>query len=156
MGDNGQSDNPVPSAGVSGLAEAREQTKRAAQELFDLLKIKGEASRGGVRITECGGGKDPEKYYQTFHPSSFFPESPGELAGVMERLRTELPALGWKVVEYGPDTSRNKNVNLTADNDAQSFSVNIVHLAKDDRPSLSLDVVSGCYQVPDGERVDGY
>ncbi|QDY81213.1 hypothetical protein FQU76_21940 [Streptomyces qinzhouensis] len=156
MSDSGQSDNSVPSAGVSNLADAREQTERAAKELLDLIKIKGETSRGGVRITECGDGRDPEKHFQTYHPSSFYPESPDQLAGVMERLRTELPALGWKIVEYGPDTSRNKNVNLTADNDAQSFSVNIVHKAKNERPNLSLRVVSGCYQVPEGERVDGY
>ncbi|MEU5160572.1 hypothetical protein AB0G74_13315 [Streptomyces sp. NPDC020875] len=152
----GESDNPLPSSGISGLDDAREETELVAAELLGLIKIKGEQSPGGVRITECDNGEDPEKYFRTFHPVNFFPESPEQLAGVMERLRTELPAHGWKVVEYGPDSSRNKNLNLTADHDKRKFGVNIVHKAKDERPSISLYVVSGCYEVPEGEKVEGY
>ncbi|MFF6970046.1 MULTISPECIES: hypothetical protein [Streptomyces] len=156
MGDSGQSDNPLPSSGVSSLDDARTETELVSSELFGLIKVKGKADEGGARISECGDGKDPEKYYQTFQPSTFYPESPDQLAGVMEQLKAELPAHGWRIVEYEYDTSRNKNLNLTADHDERRFSVNIIHLAKDEQPSLSLHVVSGCYEVPEGERVDGY
>jgi hypothetical protein len=74
----------------------------------------------------------------------------------MERLKTELPKHGWKIVEYGPDTSKNKNINLTADNDEKKVGVNIVKRSKNDPPKLDLTVVSGCYKVPDGEEVERF
>ncbi|WP_349362128.1 hypothetical protein [Streptomyces sp. H27-C3] len=57
---------------------------------------------------------------------------------------------------YGIDNSQNKNLNLTADNDEKKYSVKIVRQVKSDPPSLSLMVVSGCYQVPEGEKVDRF
>ncbi|WP_405750096.1 hypothetical protein OHA19_11050 [Streptomyces sp. NBC_00012] len=74
----------------------------------------------------------------------------------MKRLKTELPKHGWRVVDYGPDTSKNKNINLTADNDKKKYSVKVVQMAKNDPPKLSLMVVSGCYQVPDGEKIQRF
>jgi hypothetical protein len=32
----------------------------------------------------------------------------------------------------------------------------ITAMAEDDPPNLSLDVVSGCYKVPDGKEVDRF
>ena len=76
-------------------------------------------------------------------------------AASVDRL-TRCDGQGWKVVAYGPDTSRNKNLSLTADNDGKKYSVKIAHFAKDATPNLNLMVVSGCYQVPDGETVDRF
>ncbi|MGV9312342.1 hypothetical protein ACWDR0_09095 [Streptomyces sp. NPDC003691] len=156
MSDSGKPDNPVPPAGTRTTTEAVTETKQVSSGLLDLIKVKGDASETGVRITECGDGKDPETYFQTLHPWSFYPATPAELAGVMERLRAELPANGWKVVGYERDSSRNRNLSLTADNDGLKFGVTIVHMAENDRPKLAVRVLSGCYRVPDGERVDSY
>ncbi|MEK8144355.1 hypothetical protein NKH18_28555 [Streptomyces sp. M10(2022)] len=84
------------------------------------------------------------------------PTSADQLADVMKRMKAELPEHGWKIVEYGNDTSMNKNLSLTADNDEKKYSVKIVHRAKNDPPKLSLMVVSGCYQVPEGEKVERF
>ncbi|MEU3601493.1 hypothetical protein ABZ714_22645 [Streptomyces sp. NPDC006798] len=156
MGDGTPEEDPLPSSGISTISDARNETEMVGAELLGLIRTEGEHSPGGVRITECGDGKDPEKYFQTFHPMNFFPKAPEKLAGVMEQLKAELPALGWKIVQYEYDTSQNKNLNLTADHDEKRFSVNIVHKAKDKRPSLTLHVISGCYEVPEGEKVEGY
>ncbi|MFD9604353.1 hypothetical protein [Streptomyces sp. NPDC059970] len=145
----------IPSAGTSTSEEAAAEAKKVSSEIYDLIGVKGKASNTGAGVTECSG-KDREKYFQIFHPWSFTPASPDQLDEAMERLKTELPKHGWKVVEYGPDTSKNKNINLTADNDKKKHSVNIVEMAKIDPPSLSLMVVSGCYQVPDGEKVERF
>ncbi|UZI31009.1 hypothetical protein [Streptomyces sp. VB1] len=147
--------NPPVSAGTSTSREAVETTKKVSSELYDLIGIKGEASNSGAGVTECGN-KDPDKYFQIFHPWSFTPASADQLDGVMERLKEELPKHGWKVVEYGPNTSKNKSMQLTADNDKKKHSVKITHFAKGKTPSLNLMVVSGCYQVPDGEKVDRF
>ncbi|MEU5966185.1 hypothetical protein ACWF9X_04115 [Streptomyces globisporus] len=145
----------LPSAGTSTSKEAARTVKKVSSELYDLIGIKGEASNSGAGVAECGE-RDPEKYFQIFHPWSFTPESPEKLGAVMEQLKEELPKRGWKVVEYGPDNSKNKNVRLTADNDEKKHSVKIWHYAKRNPPKLSLMVVSGCYQVPDGEKVDRF
>ncbi|MBT2380383.1 hypothetical protein AMK21_00715 [Streptomyces sp. CB00316] len=150
-----QDSNSLPSAGTSTSEEAARAVKKVSSELYDLIGIKGKASNSGAGVTECGG-KDPEKYFQIFHPWSFTPASPEQLGEVMERLKEDLPKNGWKVVEYGPDTSKNKNVRLTADNEKERHSVKIWHYAKRNPPKLSLMVVSGCYQVPEGEKIDRF
>ncbi|WP_234367389.1 MULTISPECIES: hypothetical protein [Streptomyces] len=87
---------------------------------------------------------------------SFTPTSSSDLEVAMQRLRAALPKRGCKIVEYGPDTSKNKNLRLTADNDAKKASVHIIQMAKDNPPMLSVDVISGCYQVPDGQEVEHF
>ncbi|WP_405796906.1 hypothetical protein [Streptomyces sp. NBC_01506] len=156
-GGSGGSESPdtsdgTPSAGTSNTEDAADKAEQVSSELYDLIGIKGKASETGPGVSECGD-KDPEKYFTIFHPWSFTPASADQLDGVMERLRTELPKHGWEVVDFGPDTSQNKNLNLTADNDEKKYSVKIVQMTKRDPPKLSLTVVSGCYQVPDGEKV---
>ncbi|MET9555423.1 hypothetical protein [Streptomyces sp. NPDC006645] len=145
----------LPGAGTSSSADAADAAERISSELYDLIGIKGKASEPGPGVAECDG-KDPEKYFQVFHAWTFTPASADQLDGVMERLRTELPEHGWKVVDYGPDTSKNENLTLTADNDEKKHSVKIGHFAKDESPNLNLMVVSGCYQVPDGEKVNEF
>ncbi|MEW1610500.1 MULTISPECIES: hypothetical protein [unclassified Streptomyces] len=154
MTNAGEADS-LPSAGTSTSEEAAQTAKKVSSELYDLIGLKGKASNSGAGVTECGG-KDPEKYFQIFHPWSFTPASPAQLGEVMKRLNEELPKHGWKVVEYGPDASKNKNVRLTADNEKKKHSVKITHYAKRNPPKLSLMVVSGCYQVPDGEKVERF
>ncbi|MFJ8546965.1 hypothetical protein ACIRFH_34330 [Streptomyces sp. NPDC093586] len=126
-----------------------------SSELYDLIGIKGKASDTGPGVQSCAG-KDREKYFRIFHPWNFYPASPGELGEAMERLHTDLPKHGWKVVEYGPDTSKNKNLSLTADNDEKKYSVNVSHRAKNDPPKLAFFLVSGCYQIPDGQKIQRF
>ncbi|MEV8291128.1 hypothetical protein [Streptomyces niveus] len=153
--ENSGSSGGLPSAGVSSSADAADTAERISSELYDLIGIKGKASEPGPGVSECED-KDPEKFFQVFHAWTFTPASADQLDGVMERLKKELPEHGWKVVEYGPDTSKNKNLSLTADNDEKKHSVKIGHFAKDESPNLNLMVVSGCYEVPDGEKVNDF
>ncbi len=74
----------------------------------------------------------------------------------MERLKGELPKRGWKVVEYGPNTSKNKSIELTADNDKREAQRQDRSFREGWDASLNLMVVSGCYQVPDGEKADRF
>jgi hypothetical protein len=152
MTDNG---SDVPSTGTSTSSDAADEVERVSSGIYELIGVKGKTSDSRATVTECSG-KDPDKYFRVLHPWSFTPASSGDLEMAMQRLRAALPKHGWKIVEYGPDTSKNKNLRLTADNDAKNASVHIIQMAKDNPPMLSLDVISGCYQVPDGQEVEHF
>lgn len=151
----GTNNSDIPLAGTSTSLAAADKMEQVSSGLYDLIGIKGKASDSRPGVTECSG-RDREKYFQIFHPWSFYPASASELDEAMDRLKEELPKHGWKVVDYGPDTSKNQNINLTADNDKKKYSVKIVQMPKNDPPKLSLMVVSGCYQVPDGKKVQRF
>jgi len=152
MSDAKESDS-APSAGVSTTNAALDTAEKISSELYDLIGLKGKATDSRPVVNTCAG-KDPEKYFTTFHMWTLTPASPAQLDEVMERLKAELPKHGWKVVDFGPDMSTNKNTQLTADNDAKKHSVKITHWAKDNPPQLNVSLVSGCYQVPEGQKVD--
>lgn len=145
----------APLVGTSTSRDAAAAVEKASSELYDLIGVKGKGSESRSGVMECEG-KDPATYFKVFHPWSFYPASADQLDEAMERLKAELPKHGWKVVRYEPDTSQNKNLNLTADNTEKKYSVNVVQMKKNDPPKLSLTVVSGCYQVPEGKEVDRF
>ncbi|MFF9346954.1 hypothetical protein [Streptomyces sp. NPDC014734] len=148
------SDGP-PLAGTSTSRDVSDAVEKLSSGIYDLIGVRGKASDSRPGVMNCSD-RDAKKYFRVFHPWSFHPESKGDLDVAMERLRTELPKNGWKITTYGPDTSKNKNMNLVADNEAKKAGVKIIKMAKGDPPMLSVDVVSGCYQVPDGEEVERF
>ncbi|MER5407833.1 hypothetical protein [Streptomyces sp. NPDC002769] len=147
--------NEIPSAGASTSREASDAMEKLSSGIYDLIGVKGKASDSHPGVMDCPG-KDTKTYFRIFHPWSFYPESAGDLDVAMKRLKDELPRHGWKIVEYGPDASKNKNINLTADNNEKKAGVSIVQMSKNDPPKLSLTVVSGCYKVPEGEKVERF
>jgi hypothetical protein len=145
----------IPSAGTSTSRDASDSMEKVSSSIYDLIGIAGKASDSRPTVTDCGG-KDAGTYFRILHPWSFTPATEGDLEVAMKRLKVELPKNGWKVVHYGPDTSKNKNISLTADNDAKKVSVKVIAMAKDDPPMLTLDVISGCYKVPEGQEVERF
>ncbi|AYG82242.1 hypothetical protein DWB77_04412 [Streptomyces hundungensis] len=147
----------IPSAGISTSSDAADSMVRVSSALYDLIGVKGKASETQPGVTECSG-KDRDKYFTIFHPWNITPTktTAAELDAVMERLKKELPKHGWEIVEYGRDTSKSKNLSLTADNDEQKVSVKLASYAKDTPPSLGLMVVSGCYQIPEGKKIERF
>ncbi|WP_241845170.1 hypothetical protein [Streptomyces silvensis] len=145
----------VPSAGTSTTRDASVAMQKTSSGIYDLIGVKGKASENRPGVTGCAG-KDEKRYFRIYHPWSFTPASAGDLDEAMARLKRELPRHGWKIVGYGPNNSKNRSLTLTADNDERKASVKIIKMSKSGPPMLSLDLVSGCYQVPDGEEVDLY
>lgn len=145
----------IPSAGTATSREASDAMEKVSSGIYDLLGIKGKASDSRPTVLDCPG-KDKKTYFRILHPWSFVPASASDLDVAMERLKTELPEDGWEIVAYGPDTSKNKNINLTADNDRKKVSVKAIAMAKDEPPLLTLDVISGCYKVPEGQEVERF
>ncbi|MFF2790581.1 hypothetical protein ACFVT6_28150 [Streptomyces sp. NPDC058049] len=145
----------IPLAGTSTSRDAADAVEKVSAELRGLTGVEGKPSEGRAGVTECAG-KDPARYFQVFHPWSFYPASDDRLDEAMERLKAALPEHGWKVVRYGPDTSRNNNLGLTADHGGKKYGVSVVQMKKNDPPKLSLTVVSGCYEVPEGKEVERF
>ncbi|MFA7768314.1 hypothetical protein [Streptomyces sp. NRRL S-448] len=145
----------MPLAGTSTSRDAAAAMEQVSAELRGLTGVEGKPSDGLAGVTECPG-KDPARHFRVFHPWSFYPASNDRLDEAMERLKAALPEHGWKVARYGPDTSRNKNLSLTADHGEQKYGVSIVQMKKNDPPKLSLTVVSGCYEVPEGKEVERF
>ncbi|SED46032.1 hypothetical protein SAMN04490357_4868 [Streptomyces misionensis] len=145
----------VPSAGTSTSRDAADRTESVSSRLYDLIGVKGKASDSGPGVQECSG-KDRDTYFRIFHKWSFYPASASDLDAAMQHLKDGMPEHGWKIVEYGPDTSRNKNLTLVADNDEQKAGVHITQMKKRNPPKLSLMVVSGCYRVPEGQKVEHF
>ncbi|MFJ8863594.1 hypothetical protein ACIRD8_34905 [Streptomyces sp. NPDC102451] len=145
----------VPFAGTSASLDAADTMQKVSSEIYDLLGVKGKASKNLPGVMDCSG-KDTKTYFRIFHPWAFTPASASDLDKAMERLKSELPKHGWEIVEYGPNNSKNRSITLTADNAKKKVSVNVTNMAKGDPPMLSLDLASGCYKVPDGEEVQRF
>lgn len=154
MSSSTESDD-VPSAGTSTSRDAAAQAQKVSSRLYDLIGVRGKASDGSPGVQECSG-KDRDRYFRIFHKWSFYPASAGDLDVAMRNLKDAMPKHGWKIVEYGPDSSANKNLTLIADNDGQKAGVHITRMAKRNPPKLSLMVVSGCYEVPEGQEVEHF
>ncbi|MGV9353075.1 hypothetical protein [Streptomyces misionensis] len=134
---------------------AAEATQALSSGIRGLIRVEGKASDSGPGVQECSG-KDRDTYFRIFHKWSFYPASASDLDAAMQHLKDGMPEHGWKIVEYGPDTSRNKNLTLVADNDEQKAGVHITQMKKRNPPKLSLMVVSGCYRVPEGQKVEHF
>ncbi|MFI0976122.1 hypothetical protein ACH4SP_03730 [Streptomyces sp. NPDC021093] len=145
----------IPFAGTSTSSDAADAMEKVSSGIYDLLGMKGKASDSQPGVMDCSG-KDTKTYFRIFHPWSFKAASVSDLDKAMERLKSELPKHGWEIKSYGPDTSKNKNMNLIADNDKKKVSIDVTNMAKGDAPMLSLDLVSGCYKVPDGKEVERF
>lgn len=153
MTDNNSHDIPI--AGTSTSRDAADAMETVSSGIYDLIGVQGKASNSQSTVTNCSG-KDRETHFRILHPWSFYPATTSNLHVAVEQLKEELPKHGWKISDYGPDTSKNKNLRMTADNDEKKASVRVIEMAKNDPPKLSLDVVSGCYKVPDGQEIERF
>ncbi|MET7316859.1 MULTISPECIES: hypothetical protein [Streptomyces] len=145
--------NPV--AGTSTSRKAADAVEEVSSGVQDMIDVKGKASDDQPFVMECVGRPD-STYFRIYHWWNFYPASAEDLDVAMERLKAELPKHGWKTVHYGPDSSKQKNIRLAADNDHQKVGIDIVKRPKNDPPKLSMYVVSGCYAVPDGQEVEKF
>ncbi|WP_329404844.1 hypothetical protein [Streptomyces melanogenes] len=143
----------IPFAGTASTDDAVKAVKAVSSQIFDFAGVPAKASEPGPGVSACGD-KDPEKYFQVYHPWNFQPNSGADTAVAMKHLKEKLNTGGWVLKDEYYDNSPNKNLNLVADNDAKKMSVSIVEYGKNDHPSLGINVISGCYQVPDGKTIN--
>ncbi|MEU6658433.1 hypothetical protein [Streptomyces sp. NPDC046821] len=133
--------------------KAREKTRSHSSQILDMIAIKeGKVTEPGPGVSTCD--EDPDHLYKTRHPWSVYGVAPQKLRAGFERLKESLPEHGWKIVQYGPDSSANKNLEITADSENDRFSLNaslrITGESGKQEPLLMVTVVSGCFKAPAG------
>lgn len=147
---------------VRYISDVREEAEAVSSELYDIIGLRGKVTGEGPGVSLCGE-KDPEKFYVIHHPWGLTNVPIEDLKKGLDRLKENMPKRGWKIVSYGPDTSPAKNLELIADLTKKDFSVNIGLLDRTKRTEpdapksmIFVDLVSACFQVPEGETVDEY
>ncbi|MFI7387461.1 hypothetical protein [Streptomyces sp. NPDC049813] len=139
--------------------KARDKAGEVSSQILDLIGIKdGKVTEPGPRISPCK--EDTEHLFSASHPWSVYGVSEDELTAGFQRLRKSLPGHGWKIVAYGPNKSKAKTLELTADSTKHRFSVNAElwvsnpATGKEPEPKILVHVVSACYRAPKGTKLD--
>lgn len=147
-----------------GVEEARKKTMAVSSQIFDLIGIKnGKATETGAGVSPCK--EDPDHLFSSRHPWGIDGVSDEELTQGFARLKERLPRHGWKIVQYGPNNSAAKTLELTADSEKERYSVNAELLVANDsakdhpsateKSSILVTVVSGCFRAPEGTDLNG-
>lgn len=158
---NDQADTNVPKpVGTRSVDDVDAETKQISSQILDIIAVKGVMSKSGPGVSACEGA-ERGKMFLMRHPWSLTGASDAELMKAMTRLKGDLPKHGWKIVGYGPNSSKAKSLELTADHIEKKFAVKVELWEKNsggdsNEPTLLVNVVSACNQVPEGERVDRY
>ncbi|MBR7673596.1 hypothetical protein [Streptomyces daliensis] len=168
-----EDDGPAPR--VREIEGPREEARKLSSQLYELLRVKGRASEGGPGVIRCEG-RNAETFYRIAHPWSLSAKSPDELKTAMAGLKEDLPRHGWKIVEEGRSSNANRTPYFMADSTRKRFTLKVTLEGRteaapspsgegepeggvpsgDTEPLLSFHLVSDCYQVPEGEKVDTY
>lgn len=142
------------------VGKAREKTSGVSSQILELIGIKeGKVTEPGPGISPCH--EDPSHLYRANHPWSIYGVSSEDvLKDGFQRLRENLPKHGWKIVEYGPNKSKAKTLELTADSAKDHYSINAELVVssptagKESKPLILVTVTSGCFRAPDGTKLD--
>ncbi|MGW7093218.1 hypothetical protein [Streptomyces sp. NPDC054874] len=145
----------IPYAGIATTDEAADALEAVSSKIYQYTGVPGKASEPGPGVRECEG-KDPERFFRVFHPWNFQPGSAADSDVAMENLKKKLNTGGWVLKREYRDNSKNENLNLVADNDAKKVSVWIVQYRDRAKPSLGITTTSGCYEVPEGAKVEKF
>ncbi|MFF8439398.1 hypothetical protein ACF07U_00780 [Streptomyces californicus] len=159
MTEREDSSTPKP-VGTRSVDDVDAETKQISSQILDIMAIKGTMSKSGPGVSTCEGA-ERGKLFLMRHPWSLTGASDDELSKVMVRLKEDLPKRGWKIVRYGRNNSKAKSLELMADHVVKKFAVKVEFWERDsggdtNEPTLLVNVVSACYQVPDGEKVDRF
>lgn len=144
---------------VREVSAARQEAKSKSSEVLTLLHLNGKVTEPGPRISICSG-LDPDKYFMTRHPWSLYGVPVEDMQQAMGRLKEQLPQKGWEITSYGTNSSRAKSLELKAESLKDKFALQVTlqdRRGRSEKPSMiEVTLVSSCYEVPEGQRVDEY
>ncbi|MFE1172138.1 hypothetical protein [Streptomyces sp. NPDC058773] len=86
-----------------------------SSRVLEMLNTKGKSTEPGPAAAPCDVPHDTSRTHQSVrHPWSFYGVGNDALEKGMTNLHRALPEEGWKVVKYGKDSSRNRNLEMMA------------------------------------------
>ncbi|MGW0080653.1 hypothetical protein [Streptomyces sp. NPDC003393] len=154
---SGSGNDPKPT--TLAVDQARSKANHISSQILDVIDIKeGTVTEGGAGVSLCD--QDPDHFYRMRHPWSIYQVPEDKLKQAFQRLREDLPKHGWKIVDYGPNSSKAKLFEITADSTAEPFSMNAVLVVStpthphEAQPKIEVTVVSGCFRAPEGTNLD--
>ncbi|WP_228925505.1 hypothetical protein [Streptomyces sp. DH7] len=142
LGCSGMNENGAD-APVRASSEVQDEVEKVSSSILEILSLKAKMTEAGAMISPCEGG-----VYRAHHPWGIYGPPAKDLEEAMNRLRSQLPEKGWKIVKDGPDDSRAKSPQIVADSADGKFSVDArFHGRKSDDPAqLEITVQSACFR----------
>ncbi|MFC7305149.1 hypothetical protein ACFQVC_13070 [Streptomyces monticola] len=132
--------------------DAIDEATRLSSEVLDIINLRGKVTKPGPGPLPCDDTEDD--HYRIDHPWSVYGVPVADMEKSMERLKKDLPKHSWDIRSYGPDASKAKSLELTAEHKERGFSLIITLQDRRDRsknPSLiEVNLQSPCYKRPDG------
>jgi hypothetical protein len=160
--DGNSEKDPGSSLRTREVEAAREDAKSVSSQLLNVLGLSGKVTEPGPGVSPCEDSSSDTRF-TIKHPWSVYDVPVPDMEAAMERLRDGLPERGWEIVSYGPDKSPARNLRLIADYEHgdKQFSVNVRLLderGKDNGQTsmINVSLVSACFQVPEGKKVEGF
>ncbi|MGW4626222.1 hypothetical protein [Streptomyces rubiginosohelvolus] len=128
-------------------AEVQDEVEKVSSSILEIISLKAKMTEAGAMISPCEDGA-----YRARHPWGVYGPPAKDLGEAMDRLRSQLPTKGWKIVKDGPDDSQAKSPQIVADSADGKFSVDArLHDRRSDDPAqLEVTVQSACFRREPG------
>ncbi|MEU9864491.1 hypothetical protein AB0D99_26815 [Streptomyces sp. NPDC047971] len=137
-------------ADVRDGAQMLAGAQRTSSQVLDMIGLKGKVTDGPPLPLPCEGYE--AEVERVDHPWSIYDLPYEELERAYARMRTTLPAKGWKITQDGPDESAAKTPTLRADAPDGDYAVELRLMDNRKHPTaktealISLTVVSRCFR----------
>lgn len=134
---------------VRDKREVEDEVGSLSSRVLEMLRVKGQVTEPGPMTNFCEtGGDDTPRYRVVAHPWSLYGVDNNALGKGMDRLADQLPKKGWKVVRQGPDSSKNRNLEIVAVHVTTHTHLEVTWMKGQDghEPLISVDVTSRCFR----------
>ncbi|MFF2185680.1 hypothetical protein [Streptomyces sp. NPDC058155] len=129
----------------------RTEVKDTSSRILDMMALKGKVTETGAMTERCSDYAAEEEVYRASHPWSVYDLPVPDLEKAMDRLRTELPKAGWKIVKDGEDDTVGKSPQIVAESKGKKFAADIrlqdERKHGDDPSLIEVTVQSACYRA---------
>ncbi|MZE42664.1 hypothetical protein GTY49_06705 [Streptomyces sp. SID5477] len=129
----------------------KKQVEQASSHILKMMALNGQVTDTGALTIRCTDYDSGEEVYRARHPWSVYQVPVPDMEKAMDRLRVELPEMGWKVVKDGVDDSPAKSPQIVAESKGQEYAVDVRLLDErkygDDPSLIEVTVQSSCYRA---------
>ncbi|MEV8423488.1 hypothetical protein [Streptomyces niveus] len=129
----------------------QDEVEKTSSRILEMMALKGKVTNTGAMVSRCSDYEPEEEVYRARQPWSVYDLPVPELEKAMDRLRSELPKAGWKIVKDGVDNSVGKSPQIVAESKGRKLAVDIRLMDErkygDDPSLIMVAVESACYKA---------